>query len=539
MNMLPNHLSSRPVLLLALTLAGLGPQFASAQQSLAPPAAFNVAEPLLDIRSFVIDGKNPLSDAETASLLAPFTGEKRALSQIEQAAVALEKAMRAEGYAFHRVFVPVQKPVDGKVTLQIIQFTVGAVSVTGNEHFSSDNIRRSLPTLLEGSVPDIRDIGADLTAGNSNPAKHVTVTFKESAKPDSVDAALKVKDADPLSYFVGYTGNLPVGNKNPDDSLSRVTVGFQHANLFDKDHVASLSYTTDPTKIDKVTLFGAYYQFPIYGRGLNLSAYYTNSNINSGAAAPGGPDVTGRGQFMGVRLNKSLPRSGPLMQTVSIALDDKHFESDLPNTIAGLPDQNVGSRPLSARYNFRREEPWGSVGGNVEYAFNLDGGTSNSDANYAGQVLAPADQKWQAWRYGLDLNVREGVWSYTARLRGQLSSNSLIAGEKFSLGGVGSVRGFADSRVRGDYGVLWNFEALGPELFTAQLRPVIFMDGGQVGSNGLLSGVTESLLSVGTGLRWNYQKFELSADLAYVLKADSAETVNNPIRLHVSAIYRF
>ena len=539
--MLPTTPSGRPLLIVALALAGLGPPLALAQQSLAPPAAFNVAEPLLDIRGYVIDGKNPLSDADTTALLAPFTGEKRALGQIEQAAMALEKAMRAEGYAFHRVFVPVQKPADGKVTLQIIQFTVGAVSVSGNEHFSTENIRRSLPTLLEGTVPDIREIGADLTAGNSNPAKHVTVTFKESAKPDTVDAALKVKDADPLSYFVGYTGNLAFGNKSPDDSISRVTAGFQHANLFDKDHVASFSYTTDPTKIDKVTLFGAYYQFPIYGRGLNLSAYYTSSNINSGATAPGAPDVTGRGQFIGVRLTKSLPRTGPLMQTVSVALDDKHFESNLPTALAipGLPDQNVGSRPLSARYNFKREEQWGSIGGNVEYAFNLEGGTANSNANYAGQVLAPADYKWQAWRYGLDVVFREGAWSYTGRLRGQLSSNSLIAGEKFSLGGVGTVRGFADSRVRGDYGVLWNFEALGPEMFADQMRPVIFMDGGQAGSNGILSGFSESLLSIGTGLRWNYQKLEVSADLAYVLKADSAETVNHPIRLHLSAIYRF
>ena len=60
--------------------------------------------------------------------------------------MALEKAMRDEGYVFHRVFVPVQKPKDGEVTLQIIQFTIGTVNVSGNENFSTENIRRSLPT---------------------------------------------------------------------------------------------------------------------------------------------------------------------------------------------------------------------------------------------------------------------------------------------------------------------------------------------------------------------------------------------------------
>ncbi len=515
------------------------PAAPSPAQSSPAPATAPLLEPTLEIRRYAIDGELPLSASEVQQLLAPFTGEKQALSQIEQAAVALERALRAQGFAFHRVFVPVQKPKDGEVVLQIIQFKVDKITIAGNEHFSADNIRRSLPTLVEGTVPDVRDIGADLTAANANPAKQVSVTFKESARPDSVDAALRVKDSAPLSYFAGYTGNLPASSKNPDDSISRVTIGMQHANLFDRDHVASLSYTTDPTKMSKVTLFGLYYQFPIYGEGLNLSAYYTTSDVNSGAAAPGGPDVTGRGQFFGVRLTKSLRRSGPLAQTLSVALDDRFFESNLPATIVGLPDQNVGSRPLSGRYTLRQDEAWGSFGGNLEYVMNIDGGRANDAASYAGQVVAPADQKWTAWRFGADASYRDKRWVYNARFRGQISNNSLITGEKFMLGGAGSVRGFSDARVRGDSGYLWNIEAVGPEMFYPQLRPVFFIDGGTTRNSALLANTVEVLTSVGAGLRWRYDKFDVSADLSYVLKADSAETQANPVRLNLAAFYRF
>jgi hemolysin activation/secretion protein len=537
----------RLLALVVITLCALLAQAAHAQQSLAPPSGA-IIEPTLDIRQYVIDGHNPMSPGDTEKLLSPFTGDKRALSQIEQAAMALEKALRAAGFVFHRVFVPVQKPKDGQVTLQIIEFTIDKVNISGNENFSSDNIRRSLPGLVEGTVPDIREIGEDLTAANTNPSKHVTVTFKESAKPDSVDAVLKVKDAHPLSYFLGYTGNMPAQPRNPDDSISRVTAGFQHSNLFDRDHVASFTYTTDPTKIDKVSLLGFYYQFPIYGKGLNLSAYYTTSDINSGAGAQGGPDVTGRGQFMGVRVTKSLPRTGPLQQTLGLALDDKHFESDAGNAVTALipglvvPDQNVGSRPVSVRYTFRQEEPWGGFGGNLDYVFNLDGGTANSPANYAAQGFfatpnqVAADFQWQAWRFGLDGNYRSGNWVYSGRVRGQISTNSLIPGEKFSLGGVNSVRGFADAKVRGDWGYSVNLEALGPEMFAPQLRPLIYMDGGQVRSN---FGINEDLLSIGGGFRWVYQKMDVSADLAYVLKADSQSPQTNPIRLNIALFYRF
>ncbi len=44
-----------------------------------------------------------------------------------------------------------------------------------------DNIRRSLGSLKEGDIPEVRTLGRDVTASNANPAKQVTVTFRESA----------------------------------------------------------------------------------------------------------------------------------------------------------------------------------------------------------------------------------------------------------------------------------------------------------------------------------------------------------------------
>jgi hemolysin activation/secretion protein len=47
------------------------------------------------------------------------------------------------------------------------------------------------------------------------------------------------------------------------------------------------------------------------------------------------------------------------------------------------------------------------------------------------------------------------------------------------------------------------------------------------------------LASVGAGLRWTYQRLDLSADLAYAAKANSAQTQPDLWRLHLSAYYRF
>ena len=68
----------------------------------------------------MVDGDNPLSADETSALLAPFLGEKRTMHDIESASNALEGAMRARGFLFHRMFIPEQKPVGGEIRLQVL-----------------------------------------------------------------------------------------------------------------------------------------------------------------------------------------------------------------------------------------------------------------------------------------------------------------------------------------------------------------------------------------------------------------------------------
>jgi hemolysin activation/secretion protein len=498
-------------------------------------AATVAAEPRLDVARYRVEGDTLLSEVELTMLLAPFVGEKRSLKEIEQAARTLEMNLHRRGYVFHRVFIPAQKPTQGEVVFQVIRFNLANINVVGNEHFSAGNIRRSLPALQEGAAPDMANLGRDLSAANANPAKQAAVAFREGKKPETVDAEVRVKDAEPLNFFAGYTANRAVDPLQGSGNLYRATLGVQHSNLFDLDHVVTLSYTTDPRDLGKATLLGAYYQAPIYGTGLNLSGYYTYSDVSSGRIQQGAGffDVSGKGEFFGLRLTQALPRVGTAQQTVSVAIDERYFENS--TTFSGTQIQpNVGSRPLSFKYIVRQDEAWGGYGANVEYAINLGGGASNNGANYR---LNGADFAWDAWRYGADLSIANWGWNFAGRLRGQWSDNALISGEQLGLGGANSVRGFADREVSGDYGYYWNIEAKGPAVLMPQLRPIFFIDGGDAHSRALHH--AESLLSVGGGLRWSAQQFETSMDLARVLDGNSANPEDIRIRLHFSLFYKF
>lgn len=489
----------------------------------------------LDVTRYRIEGDTPLSEAGTAALLAPFVGAKRRVQDIEQAARALEKHLSERGYAFHRVFVPAQKPAQGEVVLKVIRFNLADVTVSGNEHFSAGNIRHSLPALQPGAAPAMASVGRDLSAANANPAKQVAITFREGKKPETIDAEIRVKDANPLSVFAGLTSNRSVDPVHRADNLYRMTLGVQHSNLFDLDHVATLSYTTDPEHLSKVTLLGAYYQLPIYGSGLNLSGYYTHSDVNSGRVQQGAGffDLSGRGEFYGVRLTQALPRLGTLQQTLSVALDERYFENN--TTFAGVQVQpDVSSLPLSAKYAVHQDQPWGVYGANLEYLVNLKGGSANSAANYRQNG---GDQSWDAWRFMADISRPVGTWNLAGRLRGQWSTHKLISGEQLGLGGANSVRGFADREVAGDYGYLWNIEAKGGAMLLPQLRPVLFVDGGAAHSRATRH--TEYLMSAGAGLRWSSQQFEAALDLAQVVDRNDLNPEKTRLRLTASLFYRF
>lgn len=508
--------------------------FTAAAGAQTPAVSAEIAGPTLDVTRYQVDGEIPLSAQDAQALLAPFVGPKKTLGDIEGAARALERNLRERGYAFHRVYVPEQKPSDGVVRLGIIQIRVGKVEVVGNEHFSTDNIRRSLGSLKEGEIPEVRTLGRDVTASNANPAKQVTVTFRESAEPNAVDAKVTVKDSNPVIYFASLSLNEQVSGSGPSLRTRRITGGFQHSNLFDRDQVMTLSYTTDPGYPNDVSLIGAYYQIPLYGTGMTLSASYVNSDVNSGTVRQGPNvfDVSGSGEFAGVRLAKALSRVDAFQQTVAVALDQRYFKNS--TTFNGAQIQpNVGSRVLSLQYTVRNEPSWGVVAGSIDYAFNIGGGAGNSAANHAANG---GTKSWDAVRYQLEAAALAGAWQVSGRLKGQWSNDALISGEQFGLGGANSVRGFPDRVVAGDRGYQFNVEGLGPTLGTTPIRPIVFLDGGRTWVRG---GSDESLLSMGVGLRVAFDKLQLAVDLAQGLDVHRAAPSRNPVRLHVAASYRF
>ena len=97
---------------------------------------------------------------------------------------------------------------------------------------------------------------------------------------------------------------------------------------------------------------------------------------------------------------------------------------------------------------------------------------------------------------------------FITRLTTQLSPDSLLPLEQFTLGGVGTVRGYRQNQEVGDNAVVGTIEIYvplaGDRLSENKLNLIPFFDGGTVWDNN--SDEAEALASLGIGLDWQFKE---------------------------------
>lgn len=484
-----------------------------------------------EVSGFALEGELPMPEAEAQALLRPYTGPAVTIEQLQDAASALEEALAARGHAFYSVALPPQA-LQGVVRLRVLKFRLANVNVSGNTHFSTANVIASLPSLRKGESPNVAEVARNRAAANDHPAKEVQVTFRRSEVPDSVNAEIGVRDQAPQSVFLGVTntGTRRTGNW-------RTTLGYQHSNLWNRDHALTATYTVSPDHTGDVSQYGLYYRVPFYAVGGALTVLYAYSDVNSGIIA-NAFNVSGRGEFAGLQWKQHLVPRGAYSHALEIGLDDRHFQNSVifGSTQLGV---DVRSRPLTLGYQGRYSRTDALFGGAVQYVRNLGGGSANGDPQYSAN-RAGATRGWNAWRYTLDAVQRFAPWTLSARLRGQYSGAPLIAGEQFGLGGAQSVRGLREREATGDTGFTATLEGALP-LPWEGASFIVFSDAGEVRSKSVPAGVParEGAASAGVGLRWVIdRRASLALDAAQVIDGTAASRAGDR-RVHLSLVVRF
>jgi hemolysin activation/secretion protein len=493
-------------------------------------------EPAFRVAGYeVVGDPHPLSEDEIAELLAPFTGEKKTIVDLQGASEALEQAIKKAGFSFYGVNLPPQEPRDGIIKLQVIAFKLGKLKIKEGQYFDSENISNSLPSLVPGESPDVLKLQRNLHVLNEHPSKQTAVAFSPSLeKIGAIDAEIQVAETRPYQAYFSLQNN---GSR--ETGHERVSAGFQYNNLFNLDHAVTLSYTTSPGHWGQVKQEAIFYRIPLYDFGGSLNAYYLESTTDSGIIE--GFEVSGSGRFSGLHYTHALERYKGIKHSLMVGIDDKFFISDTTFVAFAQPvGVDVRSQPLSLNYigEWTNNDNL-DLNFSVGYRHNTGGGSDNDSKTYLA-TRAGADTSWDAMTYSLKaVHTLANKWELHGNLSGQWTDEPLIPGEQFGVGGSQSVRGFKDRIVSGDEGVRANAELWTPVLHN-NLRLFGFVDAGYVSLEEDIPGTddSETISSIGLGMRWAWKnQLSVALDWGYVTDgSDSTDSGEN--RLHVNLFYR-
>ena len=503
------------------------------------------------VSRFVASGNTLLSNEAIDAALRPYVGQDRSMPDLLAAAATLQDAYRNEGYGAVVVFVPQQSLEAGEVRLSVVEGKISEVKLSGNQEFSNENIRASLPTLKEGHTPQVTKIDAEIQLANENPAKQLQVTLVSGINPGDVEALIDVTEKNPLSILLGFnnTGTDSTGNY-------RTTIGIQHANLWGHDHVGSLQYQISPGELEKVGIYSAGYRWPVYPYRISIDAFYAHSDVDNGTTStPAGPlQFAGRGDIFGLRLNKHLTRLGEYDHRLILGWDVRDYKNDCSIGVfgasaCGTAGASVTVRPMSLTYT---GQAMGArrFGVNLSLASNLFPGGNHGDQTDFEANRPGADAHYTVWRAsGFAGATLPGDWLIEGRLSGQYSQDALVSNEQFGLGGASSVRGYQERERVGDSGFTATAEAYTPDLHTqlgitsGSLRFLAFYDYGRIANHlGAPCAVGETackLAGAGVGARFVLgSSFSAQFDVARALM-DGTQHKSGSYRGHLSVALAF
>jgi len=252
----------------------------------ATTAASTNAGPRFHVRAYAVAGDTLLSERTLTDLFKKYTGTNIGVSDIIKAASDLQMEYRDRGFPTVSVTVPQQQITNDLVHIQVFEGKLSDITVTGNRFFSSNNIRRALPSLQTNMILHGPVFQAELDQANANQDRQIYPKIEPGPEPNTTSLDLKVKDRLPLHAKFDFNNQSSPGT--PEMRLNSSAV---YNNLWQLEQSVGVQYSFSPER------FKSGNDWEFYDRPLvaNYSGFYRLPLGNPDAMA----DVaaTGAGTF--------------------------------------------------------------------------------------------------------------------------------------------------------------------------------------------------------------------------------------------------
>ena len=234
-----------------------------AEETNAPAAT--PAKPGLNVRAYQVEG-NTVLPAPELRVLDNYTGTNVDFTQMREGLGKLQLRYHELGFPTISVTLPQQKLTNGIVKVKVVEGKLDRIKITGNKHFSEENIRRALPSLTTNILLNNKWFQPELDEANQNRDRQIYPVISPGLEPGTTELELKVKDRFPLH------GRVEINDKSsPGTPLLRVDTAVQYGNLWNREHQIGFDYNFSPQQFKPAGSVDAFYDLPLI---TSYSAFY-------------------------------------------------------------------------------------------------------------------------------------------------------------------------------------------------------------------------------------------------------------------------
>jgi hemolysin activation/secretion protein len=482
----------------------------------------------IEVGAIVIDGLASLTRSDFADVIEPYAGRHLERAELGRLTDAVAARARERGLILATAWIPEQALTGGMLRVRVDEGAIDAIRVEGTD---DPVIATQLQRLIKLNPVTLAALQREVLLADDLPGVWIKSTRFERDGPRRVLVVDAQRDDVGGSVLFATDGTKPVGPV-------RARIDFDANGLISPRDRVDLSFSATPLDPDELAFFSARYSVVINDAGTLIGVFGSYSQTEPGAYLAA-RELQGEAWQGGIRLRHPLIRT----QRRSLWLEASGEVQDLAQDSFGTLARQ--DRIALARLGFYGFGPL--AGGNLQGRMTVSQGLDILGATQTGDPLASRGDAgpdfttlswWLNWRRGLAKRL-----SLSLAASGQFSTQPLLIGESFALGGNAFLRGYDFAQRVGDQGVAgvgelrydWP-DALGA---VRNLQLYAFADGGTVSNiAGGLGGGT--LASSGGGFRADLTRYlDLDLEVAVPLTEPRYDTDDKSPRLNLRVVQSF
>jgi hemolysin activation/secretion protein len=495
------------------------------------------------IREFRFKGNTVFSSSRLNEVVREYVGRDVSSDELEEARRKLSQFYVDHGYVNSGALLQDQTIRDGVIAWTIVEGRLRGVEINGRRRFRAGLLQRQIvpDTDKPLNVLKLRD-RLQLLRQNPN-INSINAEVRPGLRPGEATLQVELAENPASSFSLEFDNHRP-----PSVGAERVRFVYNNRNVSGLDDSLTLrtGLTQDGlnfTNPAQLRDFSASYQSPEFGRATRLIATYSKGDsavIEEPFRALG---ISSQSENYSIGLRQPLRRT--LNEDVALSLLLEHRQSE--SFLFGLPfsfspgDVNGVSETTAVRFGVealqRGDDRVLAARALLSYGNDFPGSTRNATAP-GGKFITLLGQVQHV--LVLDEKGRQLV----LRLDGQWADKPLLSVEKFTIGGVGSVRGYRENQLVRDKGFATSAEIRMPllrnKLGAERLTLAPFFDiGAGKNVNAPAPAGLNTLSSVGIGLL--YTDNRLNAQLYYGHALKRINTPNNDLQdkgIHFGLTFR-